>query len=156
MKKLTVIVLCATSCAGQRAASHTPADTPDPPPRSAEELQRIAEHSPIVYMAHTIVGSLPGRIFPDGLLITYDTRVECPVHNAGLVEEEVPIVYGFVVLDDKEAAAERALFPYAHESVYAGCRRSSDSPGRARVKACSGCRRAKREWMVAASRGRAP
>ena len=78
---------------------------------------------------------------------TIDAKVDidkCPVHETPLKEDSVRILYGLPSSTEEYRAAQRELFPYANTDYVGGC--AVRPEWYAKVKCCSNCRQAKKEW----------
>jgi hypothetical protein len=79
-----------------------------------------------------------------GLIDVRSDVDKCPVHKIPLKEDTVWIHYGFPVVTEEYMTAERELFPYANSYFLGGCVVRPEK--RARVKYCTECRRAEKDW----------
>jgi hypothetical protein len=69
---------------------------------------------------------------------------KCEVHGVVLQKDVVPLDYGLIGFDFKEAKARRSLFPHSRFNLNGGC--VVDRYTRAEVLYCDQCRKAERGW----------
>jgi hypothetical protein len=71
-------------------------------------------------------------------------KTRCEVHNRELVEDLVPIRYGFLIPEFVDQEVRRTRFPHAISYYSGGC--VVGAAREARVMNCPACRDAEREW----------
>jgi hypothetical protein len=73
-------------------------------------------------------------------------ETDCPRHGVRLHAETLAIVYGLADPDFPRIEAAARDFPFEGRELMGGCIVSPCSPRWARVRVCSRCRAAAREW----------
>jgi hypothetical protein len=80
-------------------------------------------------------------------------KPRCEVHDLALIEDVVPIRYGFLVFEPGPPEVRKARFPHSSHFVPRGC--IVEAAREARVHYCPRCREAEREWAAASAADRA-
>ena len=70
----------------------------------------------------------------------------CEIHQARLVQEEIPVLFGKPVISEDYSHARETQFPNAHERcVFGGCEPGSSK--KTKVMVCPKCSEARNLWL---------
>jgi hypothetical protein len=73
----------------------------------------------------------------------------CSLHGCELVEDVVPVFYGFIGTSPEYGRAWRELFRYSRSWSPGGCSVAAGRPTSEAVQFCRSCREAEEKWLLA-------